>query len=516
MDRQASIAAKFYDPLYEMVVFSAPSEAKGDRDFWHINESGNTELTVAQFLKIIDSYEFSRLNFLKQAGLAWLVFPSATHSRFAHSLGCWLLSDWASENVFVREPRPSGKDKSESLVRLGTRLKDLHWSEEFKLALLLHDLGHFPFSHVIENNDILRKRYADQDDTKGVDLHHEDIGVALMLGSSPVFDLFHEYTVRYTGQDIEPDRFLSNCLKECESVNPRSIAYLLTHQKFDPPNKLSRIDSALVDGLRELISGVIDLDRLDHYQRDAHFISIGVGEFNIRGLLHHMALVYDSNSQKTRVQLFAEGVEHAFQMLYSKRMLNHSVFQNAGNMGYEVMLNSAINHHWDNADEHFRLFLPFYDDSELMVTLMKSPDQTTRRLIQQIRHRRPFNCIGKFFISDNAYGKLGGTTSDRRAAMTERFNSEAKALNVSGDECFLRLDKGFGKSDTETEWMDLREIRGDNGKPLAETEDHGQFVEFIRQQSRVEARTFWIFVSDSTISGSAQVLATSLAGTAGR
>ena len=141
IDRQEAVAAKFYDPLYEMVVFSAPREEEGERNFWHVNVSGNAGLTVRQFLKIIDSYEFSRLNFLKQAGLSWLVFPSATHSRFSHSLGCWLLSEWASESVFVREPRSSNNDNSESLLRLGTRLKELQWYKVDPISWT--ELGHY-------------------------------------------------------------------------------------------------------------------------------------------------------------------------------------------------------------------------------------------------------------------------------------------------------------------------------------------------------------------------------------
>jgi HD superfamily phosphohydrolase len=507
-----TVATKFYDPLYEVVVFSTTKETEGQRSFWQVGVADHNAVTVPEFLKIIDSYEFSRLNFLKQAGLAWLVFPSATHSRFSHSLGCWLLSEWASDNVFVRNSESSGQPE-----RLGKCLQEIRWLEAFQVALLLHDIGHFPFSHVIENNDILRERYASQAETKGIELNHESIGLELILGTGPVFKIFHKYTAERLGQDIEPERFLSARLRNCR-VQPEKVAYLISGEQGWSKPDLSLRQTSFVQGVHELISGVVDLDRLDHYHRDAHFISIGIGEFNIHGLLHNMALVYEKPKQKegsethdgevgkTHVQLFGDGVEHAFQMLYAKKTLTQSVFHHQANLAYEVMLNFAINQHWNEADESFRLFLPFYDDSELMVALMHSKSDRVRKVTEHIRLRNPFRCAGKFFLSESAYNQLGCTRAERRAAFLDKFKSRAMARNLHEDQCFLRLDKEFGKADAETEWMDLREIRGEKGQPLADSEDHKTFVEFIRQKSWLSARTFWLFVSDPTLVDSAETI----------
>ena len=85
--------------------------------------------------QIIQTPEFQRLHLIRQTGFAFLVFPSATHSRFAHSLGVYHLARQCIEN-----------------------LHDLHGSEVvtathrrlIPIAGLCHDLGHGPFSHVFE------------------------------------------------------------------------------------------------------------------------------------------------------------------------------------------------------------------------------------------------------------------------------------------------------------------------------------------------------------------------------
>src|SRR5581483_2718870 len=82
---------EYYDPLYETISFERglPSKFPVDSDLLDVRE-------------IIRCAEFARLAFLRQVGLAWLVFPSATHSRFAHSIGCWALGRMAESEIKVR------------------------------------------------------------------------------------------------------------------------------------------------------------------------------------------------------------------------------------------------------------------------------------------------------------------------------------------------------------------------------------------------------------------------------
>src|SRR5215468_1174338 len=86
-------------------------------------------------LAIIDSGPFQRLRYVRQLGHAFLVYPGATHSRFEHALGAYHLARRATNQL---ADRGELRGLAEEEVRL------VH------LAALLHDIGHYPFSHALE------------------------------------------------------------------------------------------------------------------------------------------------------------------------------------------------------------------------------------------------------------------------------------------------------------------------------------------------------------------------------
>ena len=113
--------------------------AKVVRDAVH----GDIELTAPE-MEVIDTPEFQRLRGIKQLGTAFLVYPSATHTRFEHSLG----TSWMAHRLVevLRRDRPIDQDE-ESLIRM---------------AALLHDITHIPFGHTIEDERRVLPRH-DQD-----------------------------------------------------------------------------------------------------------------------------------------------------------------------------------------------------------------------------------------------------------------------------------------------------------------------------------------------------------------
>src|SRR5690554_5227026 len=86
-------------------------------------------------VRIVDSAAFHRLGYIRQLGLAHLVYPGATHTRFDHALGIYHLAQRA---MAVLEERGvlNGMDPAERRL--------------IPLAGLLHDIGHYPFSHAVE------------------------------------------------------------------------------------------------------------------------------------------------------------------------------------------------------------------------------------------------------------------------------------------------------------------------------------------------------------------------------
>ncbi len=508
----------YYDPLYEVVLVTDPSSSTGERgSFWGRNRvRKHASITHDRFLSIVDSYEFSRMNFLHQAGFVWLIFPSATHTRFAHALGCWHLSDLASDNVIVNRKIDENKGASSDLLRLSELLTHAGIKEEFHLALLLHDIGHFPFSHVIENNLLLGQRYPDQDQTKGIILNHETIGTSLIQGENKVSELFSEYIRRKIGDDFDKSKILSNCLKEAgETIDQKLISHLISPKQNGYVSKTYKNDLRFINGLHDLVSGVIDLDRIDHYRRDSFFTSIRTGEFNVIGLILNMAMLDGEDPNRYQTQLMDDGIEHAFQILYAKSSLTRTVFHHEHNLAYEIMLNRAINLHWDVADDHFRTFLPFYDDMELLQTLLHSSNAEASRLIQRIQLRIPFRGIGKFCVDEATFESLEGETAfERRNDFYERFRKQLKTQGKTEEDVALRLDKQFGKSVQSLEWMDLAKILDKNESPLDKMQGHLKFIDFIRDLGDIATRTFWIYSTEDDAGNAKEleVLATQIGG----
>lgn len=152
---------------------------------------GNVKLSEAE-VAILDTPEMQRLRGIKQLGFAYLVYPGANHTRFEHSIGVMHLSGMLGE-------------------KLGEDL------EKIRIAGLLHDVGHLPFSHLLE--DILKKKHEELSDQR---------------------------------------------------VRSGKIAETLEKNGFSP----REIAEALKD---PVISGPLGTDRLDYLIRDAHYSGVAYG-----------------------------------------------------------------------------------------------------------------------------------------------------------------------------------------------------------------------------------------------
>lgn len=122
------------------------------------NVHGNIYLDPLS-LKFVDTEEFQRLRDLKQLGLTYMVYPGAVHSRFEHSLGVFSLAGEAVHRI-----------KAQQGSELGIDNLDI---QTVKLAGLLHDVGHGPFSHMFEHEFLHRISH-------GIKWRHEDMSVRMI------------------------------------------------------------------------------------------------------------------------------------------------------------------------------------------------------------------------------------------------------------------------------------------------------------------------------------------------
>ena len=168
--------------------------------------------------ELIDAPEFRRLAQVSQLGLVALVYPAANHSRFEHSLGVYRLS-----LLFVQQLSHCERFR-EAITPADAEL--------LVVAALLHDLGHWPFCHPIED---------------------------LRLPGVPQHELFANSFL------LEGE--IADTLRDRWGINPRDVARLLSEK---PRDRRGRI-------LSSLLSGPIDIDKMDYLSRDSLHAGVPYG-----------------------------------------------------------------------------------------------------------------------------------------------------------------------------------------------------------------------------------------------
>ncbi len=106
--------------------------------------------------EVLDSRPFQRLRYIRQLATTYLIYPSATHSRFEHSLGVMELASRVFD-VATNEENivPVIRDL---LPEITSKDKKMYWRRALRMAALCHDIGHLPFSHAAEK-DLLPPRW---------------------------------------------------------------------------------------------------------------------------------------------------------------------------------------------------------------------------------------------------------------------------------------------------------------------------------------------------------------------
>jgi len=270
-------------------------------------------------IDVVDTAVFQRLRRLRQLALAYLVYPGALHTRFEHSLGVCQIAGLIADALKL-----NGDDRT--LVRL---------------AALLHDLGHGPFSHVSE--DALQM-YADQDKIAAVGGNTEKI---------------HEViTGRLICAHPDLDRILS--VKDREQIST-----LLSSGYGDPI-------------LRSIVSGPLDADKQDYLLRDSHYCGVKYGIFDLHQL-HQVLACFDDPIGGRRLMVSPEGVHALEQFVMAKYYLTTQVVRHKVRLITDQMLLRGISlgidcdrieplyrvYNFDGSQEFIQRYTEWSDDALL-------------------------------------------------------------------------------------------------------------------------------------------------------
>jgi HD superfamily phosphohydrolase len=301
---------------------------------------------------------FVRLEGIKQLGFVARVWPSATHTRFEHSLGVLALTRRALAAL-----RPA----LASALPLQPADHDA-----LAAAALLHDIGHYPFSHAIEElgPPVLR---------------HEAVGRTLIEQGA-----------------------VAEVLERAWGLDPRRVANLV-----DPRAPLPPVDRLLVG----LLSGTLDMDKLDYLPRDAQACNVPYGRVDTPRLL--AALTVAEVAGTRRIIVTDKGISPLHSLINARQEMFDNVYWHHTNRACMVMLLRAVQDALQGGAVA-PAQLPQHDDASLLALLSQARmPPSTRALVALLRARQVHKRAMEVSARAGAlYARLGALYANPTARRT--------------------------------------------------------------------------------------------------
>ncbi|MBU0638700.1 MAG: HD domain-containing protein [Planctomycetes bacterium] len=262
---------------------------------------------------VVDCPTFQRLRDIRQLAMAHLVYPGATHTRFEHSLGCVHLSDLIFKAVERRFRQGDCPDSAEAF-----RKSDEKWTRGrtiLRLASLLHDLGHSPFSHSGES--LMPKEVVDGRKRR---LQHEDMTARLIRGTEIA--------------DRLKTRFGEEIIEEVIAVATKPESARLSKES----------DRAWYRFLNDILAGELGSDRMDYLLRDAVHSGQSVGLFDHRKLIDSMTIVPppEETGEEHRLGLDGAGWLIGEQMVAARYLMYVALYFHKTKRIYEIHLEEFL------------------------------------------------------------------------------------------------------------------------------------------------------------------------------
>ncbi len=218
-------------------------------------------------LRIIDTPAFQRLRYIRQLGFAHLVYPGATHTRFDHALGVHHLASTALRQLRERSDAPEEVWEDELLI---------------PYAALLHDIGHYAYSHALEELEPER-----------IPADHEEVSRRFL----------DEAELREALEPLGPEA-------------PERIHALIRGDSASP--------------LAGLISGSLDLDKMEYLRRDARFCGVPYGEVDVDRLLAGLLLLQDPTTGRWETGVHEKAIAALESLLFAKYQMFRNVYWHHG------------------------------------------------------------------------------------------------------------------------------------------------------------------------------------------
>jgi HD superfamily phosphohydrolase len=309
-----------------------------------IRDSIHKTIRIPHFIKkLIDTPTFQRLKGIKQLGLANLLYPGANGTRFDHSLGIYWLATKTSRRLQDFNLHPPQGSQCIILDKADFTL--------LEVAALLHDIGHAPFSHAIDELPWF---------------NHEDATKTLILKSE-----------------------IAEILQNSGNINPKNIVEILQPQK-NTPKKLIL--------LSDIISGPLGIDMLDYLQRDALYTGVPYGLVDTDRLMETIEL---HPQGQPKIIVNDKGILPVESVFFSRFAMFQSVYLHHVVRIAHRMLQQAIstspqeNQGWIDPDA-----LVHMQDNELLYRLQTESTPSVAKTIDALKSRQLFKRVAQISWAD--------------------------------------------------------------------------------------------------------------------
>jgi HD superfamily phosphohydrolase len=317
-------------------------------------------------LRLVDTRAFQRLRYVRQLGLAYLVYPGATHTRFEHALGTWHLAGRTLELLQARGDLKPGQAREARIVAV---------------AALLHDIGHYPFSHALEEIGAP---------------HHEDVAGAL-LTRGEIAEVLHD---------------------AIDEEAPAQVVELIRGKSTST--------------LQGLISGSLDLDKIEYLKRDALMCGVTYGEIDVDRLIHSLTLVHDPVTGRQTVGVSEKGLSALESLLFAKYQMYRNVYWHHAVRSATAMYKRLVADAIDQGALSVGTLASFSDEALLHQLEERAPSSLLQGLRERRLYKRAFECPSAELPEDAAEW----IASDRRLVAAAE-NQIAREVELEPGELLL-------------------------------------------------------------------------------
>ncbi len=317
-------------------------------------------------IRLVDTGTFQRLRYVRQLGLAHLVYPGANHSRFEHALGAYHLA-------------------SRSLAGLDERgeLRDVPPDERtvVRIAALLHDVGHYPFSHALEEIGAT---------------HHEEVARPLITGGEA-----------------------GAIIREALGAGAPDRVFALIRGVSESP-------------LQGLISGSVDLDKIEYLKRDALMCGVPYGEIDVDRLLNSLVLVPDPESGRRRIGIIEKGLSAVESLLFAKYQMYRNVYWHHAVRSATAMYKRLVGDALRAGALEPRTLAAFTDEG----LLHRLEETCPTPLLRALRERRLYKRVAEWPAAELGAGAAEWIAADQ-SLVTRAEDAIGRAYGMAPGELLL-------------------------------------------------------------------------------